>query len=153
MSISRRDALRGAGAAVAVAAAAAAVPAIAVAKSQGADTALKETAARWHRLYEKFKVANLFDEAHPEAEDEYYDRGYGDVSGDFWTVHKELSDARPKTLAGVVALLGCAERNVADRRRRRAGEHVPEIVYFVHPNAIQANSYDALKRLAGEARS
>ena len=116
-----------------------------------ADAALLARVAQWHQAYEKVMEAGLFEEAHRGALDEYYARGYGNASGRLWAIQSELSEARPKTLAGAVALLGCVERNDMDCERRRAGEQVPEAVFFVHADTLSKNAYAALRQLAGRA--
>ena len=159
MTITRRDALRGVG----VASAAIAVPAVAIAvvatKDQDSDARLKETVARWHRAYEDFKQAYRFDEAHPEAGDEFNARGYGDAWPAMSAVHEELSGMHPKTLAGVVALLCCAETIEVDKWRNRRGAEdgprVPKAVFHmqIHGDRMQQNATAALGRLAGVAWS
>ena len=151
MQISRRDALRGAAAVVATGAVP--IAALANANNMNGDSALQARVSQWHEAYERVLEVSLFEEAHPEAEEEFYARGYGDAWGNLCEVQRELVEARPDTLVGAVALLGCAERNAADRGRRRAGEQVPEAVFFVHTNVLSKNAYAALRRLAGEARS
>ena len=151
MKITRRTALRGA----AAVAATGAVPIAILANTNdvNADAALLARVAQWHRAYEKVIEAGLFQEAHTKALDEYYARGYGPASGSLWAIQKELIEARPKTLAGAVALLGCAERNAVDIDRRRAGERVPEEVFFVHASLLSKTAYAALRRLVAATSS
>ena len=150
-AITRRDALTGA-AAVAVTGA---VPIAAISLTDGreGDSALLALADHWHQAYEKSKEADLFDEANPMADDEYFARGYGEVTSEFWEVHEDMGESQPKTIAGVVAMLGCVQRVAADRALKRAGERAPVSVFFVHTDRLQKNAYAALKRLDGEARS
>ena len=157
MNITRRAALRGAAAVAATGAvsiaAMAAVPAISTANAGNADAALLARVALWDRTYSKFKEADLFSEEHPADTDGYYGRGYGNDTEDFWAILRVLSEARPETLAGAVALLGCVESVAADCERRRAGECMPQIVFFVHTDRLRKNAYLALERLAGRAGS
>ena len=148
--LSRRTALARGGQAVAAAAVLPFIPAIAHAEVN-ADTTLLARVAQWHQAYEKILEAGSFIEAHPEALDEFYARGYGPVRGRLWAVQDELIEARPKTLAGAVALLGCAERNAMDIDRLRAGERVPQTVFFVHASLLSRTAHAALRRLAGRA--
>ncbi len=141
MNITRRDALRGA----AAVAAAGAVPIAAMARE--GDSALLALADQWHEAYEKSKEADLFDEANPTAEDAYYARGYGEATSVFWKVHERLSEARPETITGAVAMLGCVQRIAADRALKRTGGRGPVSVFFVHTDRLQKNAYAALKRL------
>ncbi len=145
MEITRRTALRGAAAVAATGAVPIAV--LASTNNVNADTALLMRVAQWHRAYEKRLEADLFAEEHRRALDEYYARGYGPASGRLWAIQKELIEARPKTLAGAVALLGCAERNADDIDRLRAGEQVPQAVFFVHASLLSKTAYAALRRL------
>jgi hypothetical protein len=150
MSISRRDALRGVGAA----SAAIVMPAIAIAvfatKDQDSDARLKATVARWHQAYEDFKEAHPYDAAHPRVYNED-----GDTSVVMSAVHEELSGMHPKTLAGVVALLCCAETLQVDWNRNwrgaTDGARVPIAVFHFHGDRMQQNATAALGRLAGEA--
>ncbi len=146
-AITRRGALLGLGAAAVVAG----VPSIAATK--GDDANVLAMAQQWHQAYGKFKEACLFEEANPDAHDEYYARGYGEDNGAWWGVHEELSAAQPKTITGAVAMLGCVQSVAADRGYRRAGGGEPSIVFFVHTDRLQKNAYVALERLARKARS
>ncbi len=151
--LSRRKVLAGGGQAVAAAAVLPFLPSINPAHAEeGADAALLARVAQWHRAYEKRMEADLFSETHPRASAEYYARGYGPVPGRLREIQDELIEARPETLAGAVALLGCVESVAADCERRRAGERMPQIVFFVHTSPLRKNAYVALERLAGEAR-
>ena len=116
-SITRRDALMGAGAAVAVAGVPVAV--LANANDANANAALLARIARWYEAYERAMEVSAFEGAHPKAVDEFYARGYGDAWGNLWAIQRELAEVRPNTLAGAAALLGCVERNATDRERRR----------------------------------
>ena len=148
--LSRRETLARGGQVVAAAAVLPFIPAIAHAEVN-ADAALLARVVQWHRAYEKNLEADLFGEEHPKALDEYYARGYGPVPGHLRVIQKELIEARPETLAGAVALLGCAERNTTDIDRMRAGERVPQAVFFVHASLLSKTAYAALRRLAGRA--
>ena len=155
-AISRRAALRGAAAVAArgaVTLVAVAVPAISSVNAGNADADLLTRVAQWHRAYLKFKEADLFSEEHPTDTVGYYGLGHGNDTKDFWAALRVLSEARPKTLVGAVALLGCAERVAADCERRRAGERMPQIVFFVHTDRLRKNAYLALERLVGEGLS
>ena len=152
MTVTRRGAMKRAGQAVAAGAVLPFLPSINPAQAQeDADAALLARVAQWHRAYEKRMEADLFSETHPKARDEYYARGHGPASGRFWAIQKELMEARPETLVGAVALLGCAERNADDIDRLRAGEQVPQGVFFVHASLLSKTVYAALRRLAGGA--
>ena len=148
--LSRRETLAKGGQAMAAAAVLPFIPSIAHAQ-EGADAALLARVAQWHRAYEKRMEADLFSEEHRGARDEYYARGYGPVPGRLRAIQKELIEARPETLAGAVALLGCAERNADDIDRLRAGERVPQGVFFVHASLLSKTAYAALRRLSGRA--
>ena len=148
--LSRRETLAGGGKVMAAAAVLPFVPSIAQAK-EDADAALLARVAQWHRAYEKRMEADLFAEEHRGARDEYRARGYGPASGRLWAIQKELIEAQPKTLAGAVALLGCGERNAEDIDRLRAGEQVPQGVFFVHASLLSKTAYAALRWLAGRA--
>ena len=150
--ISRRAALRGLG----IASAAIGVPAVAVAfvatESQGSDARLKATVARWHQAYEDFKEAHPYDKAHPLVFNED-----ADASAVMRAVHEELSGINPKTLAGVVALLCCAETLEVDRWRNRRGAtdgpRVSNAAYQFYGDRMQQNATAAMGSLAGEAWS
>ena len=148
--LSRRETLARGGQVVAAAAVLPFIPAIAHAEVN-ADAALLARVAQWHRAYAKLMEADLFNEAHPGALDDFYARGYGPARARFRAIQDELIEARPKTLAGAVALLGCAERNADDIDRLRAGERVPQAVFFVHASLLSKTAYAALRRLAGRA--
>ena len=150
MTITRRDALAHGGRAIAAAAVLPFLPSIAHAEVN-ADAALLARVAQWHWAYGKLMEAGLFNEAHPGALDEFYARGYGPARARQATIQKELIETRPETLAGAVALLGCAERNTADIDRMRAGEQVPQIVFFVHASLLSKTAYAALRRLAARS--
>ncbi len=146
MDITRRTALWGAAAVAATGAVPIAV--LASTNDVNADAALLARVAQWHRAYEKVLEAGLFQEAYTgRTLDEYYARGYGPASGRLWAIQKELIEAQPKTLAGAVALLGCAERNAEDIDRLRVGEQVPQAVFFVHASLLSKTAYAALRRL------
>ncbi len=150
--LSRRETLARGGQAVAAAAVLPFLPSINPAQADvNTDAALLARVAQWHRAYEKLIEAELFLEARPKALDEYYARGYGPARNRLWAIQKELIEARPKTLAGAVALLGCAERNAEDIDRLRAGEQVPQAVFFVHASLLSKTAYAALRRLSGRA--
>ena len=150
MTITRRDVLAHGGKGVAAAAVLPFLPSVAHAQ-EGTDAALLARVDQWHRAYGKLMEAGLFNEAHPGALDEFYARGYGPARARQAAIQKDLIETRPETLAGAVALLGCAERNTADIDRRRAGEQVPQIVFFVHASLLSKTAYAALRRLAGRA--
>ena len=152
MTITRREAMKHGGKTVAVAAVLPFLASINSAQAQeNADAAFLARVAQWHRAYEKFLGAGRFLEACPGSLDEFYARGYGNALERHRVIQKELSKSRPETLAGAVALLGCVERVAVDHERCRAGEGVPNDVFWVRTEMLSKNAYAALRRLAARA--
>ena len=153
-TITRRGALR----AVAAIAATAAVPVAAMASDTNGDAALLARVDGWHRAYEKFKETERFEEERfyeerPKNRYELYTPGSSAGSEDFWAAHEELCEVQPKTLAGAIILLGCAQRNAADRGSWNCDYREPQIVYRVDTDRLSENAYATLRRLAGGMRS
>jgi hypothetical protein len=173
-ALTRRNVLRSASAAVAVVAVAAPA-AIALAETVGSSDPAIAAAAHWHRAFDRaLELAewlvshqNLHDGPDLDRE-EGVAREYAEWHKALRTAGQAVSDAReqllaeaPRTVAGAVAILGCASRVMMEQRRARqdmcaAGTRA-RIVFCVLDNhgqeAMVLAAQPVLERLAEEARS
>lgn len=144
--LTRRAALRGMASVAAVA-----VPIVPVLAANDAskDAVLLARVDQWHQTYEKFKQeAEIFEQSTRLADFKNYTPGAG--TEEFSTAHEELSEVQPKTVAGAIILLGCVQRNDADRGSWNVHYRPPPVVYLVDMGRLRKNAYAALRRLAGE---
>ncbi len=179
MTITRRGALLGAGAVVAVVGLPTAVAAwwssqAATTTFAGSTDSVVAAAGHWHRAFDRTLELSEWWLSHqdpdldelkqnPGLAQEYEERHATlRVAGKaFHDARKQLLTKAPVTVAGAVALLGCASRAIAERRRAQIDVSTPGtrarvafcVFDYLGQNEMVLAAQPVLERLIGEAPS